>query len=349
MDAAAIEALPMPATYGRHLARLFDGDTLLAGTGLKPADLEVPDRRITVAQALQYIRNTLAAGAEPDWYLAWAETLTDHFHGPISVALLTAPTLGEGLDAFLRFFPSRIPYMHMQGRYDGDYFLAELCPLIELGEATAMLVETPLVILKQHLDTAYGVNLGETRLHLNYPPTVYVDRYAHYFRCPVRFEAGCNALAIPRRWRELTNLGYLESGWSHAIAQCKATLASTRERETLGEVQLRLCRAFDNAHRRRPLPTLEELSAELHIAPRTLIRRLRRLGTSYQAITDDFLRCRAQALLANDGKSVKEVAGALGFDNPANFGKAFKRWCGMPPGRYRAKQRSDEANASVAP
>lgn len=31
-----------------------------------------------------------------------------------------------------------------------------------------------------------------------------------------------------------------------------------------------------------------------------------------------------------------EVAAALGFDSPANFGKAFKRWYGLPPGAYRA-------------
>jgi AraC-like DNA-binding protein len=154
----------------------------------------------------------------------------------------------------------------------------------------------------------------------------------------VHFGHSFNALVIPAAWRELPNLGYIESTWAHAIRQCDDTLASTRERETLGALRACLCRSFENAERQRPLPTLETVAGQLHLAPRTLIRRLRRLGTNYLAITDEFLRTRAAELLANDRITIKEVAAALGFDNPANFGKAFKRWYGIPPGRYRTER-----------
>ena len=340
MDRAAIEALPMPATYGRHLLRLFDAEKLLAGTGLAAEELEDPERRITVRQALQYIRNTEAIAEDPAWYLAWSSTLTDHFHGPISIALLSAPALGAGVDAFLRFFPSRIPYMHMQGRSDGDRFLAELCPVIDLGRSTALLVETPLLILQQHLETVYAVDFSEAVLELAYPATPHVDRYADFFRCPVRFGSPYNALVFPTRWRALENLGYLASTWSYALAQCENTMASSRERETLGQVRSFLCQAFGDEQRSRPLPTLPVVADRLHVAPRTLIRRLRNLGTTYQAVTDEFLEVRARELLSNDEITIKEVAAALGFDNPANFGKAFKRWLGVSPGTYRATRLS---------
>jgi AraC-like DNA-binding protein len=336
MDTASIEQLPMPITYGRHLLRQFNPEQLLAGTGLTPADLEDPGRHITVRQALQYIHNTIALAAEPHWYLSWASTLTDHFHGPISIALLSAPTLGDGIDAFLRYFPGRIPYMHMQGRQDGADFLAELCPLIELGIGKALLVETPLVILHQHLDTVYGVDFSQAHIRLDYQATLDAQHYERYFKCELRFDSSCNALVIPQGWRGLRNLGYSESTWAHAIEQCEATVSSSRERETLGDIRACLCHSFADAERQRPLPTLETIASKLHLAPRTLIRRLRRLGTSYQAITDEFLRTRAEELLHNNGITIKEVALSLGFDNPANFGKAFKRWCGVSPGQYRS-------------
>lgn len=60
-------------------------------------------------------------------------------------------------------------------------------------------------------------------------------------------------------------------------------------------------------------------------------------GAAYQEIADDFLRLRAAELLANDEVKIKEVAAALGFQNPANIGKAFKRWYGVSPGGYRAR------------
>ncbi len=335
MDPRAIEDLMMPVTYGRHLRRLFDPRALLEGTGLTPADLDEPDRRITVRQALRYVRNTIALAEDPAWYLAWAGTLTDHFHGPMSIALVSAPTLGDGIDVFLRYFPRRIPYMHMQGRCEDAKFYVELCPLIDLGTATPMLVETPLVILQQHLDTVYGVDFRDARLLLAYPPTPHAARYGDYFRCAVEFDAGTNALCVPAAWRELKNIGHIASTWAHAVAQCEATMGSSRERETLGQVREYLSRAFESGDRQRPLPTLNDVADALHLSPRTLIRRLRVLDTSYQRITDEFLKARALEMLKNDDATIKSIAAALGFDNPANFGKAFKRWFGCAPGKYR--------------
>jgi AraC-like DNA-binding protein len=37
--------------------------------------------------------------------------------------------------------------------------------------------------------------------------------------------------------------------------------------------------------------------------------------------------------------TVREIAASLGFDNPANFGKMFKRWFGTSPGKFRKSRR----------
>ena len=337
MERHAVESLLMPVTYGRHLVRLFDPDQLLAGTGLSAADLDQTDGRITVKQALQYVRNTLFLAEQPEWYLAWAKTLTDHFHGSTSIALVSAPTLGDGIDAFLKYFPSRVPYLHMQSRTQDEYFIAELCPLIDLEETEPMLIETLMIIIQQHFETVYEVNFEEAELRLRYPATDYADRYQEHFNCTVNFGAASNALVFPSKWRSLKNLGSVESTWAHAIAQCEATMASSRSRETLGEVRTYLCRVFENKNRGRPLPKLNEVADHLHLTPRTLIRRLRDLGITYQEITDEFLRLRAEELLSNDELTVKQVANRLGFHNPANFGKVFKRWHGVSPGVYRTR------------
>jgi AraC-like DNA-binding protein len=340
MDLDAIRDLPMPATYGRHLMRLFAPEQLLRGTGLAQADLDDPVRRITVRQALQYIDNAIRLAPRPEWYLEWALGIVEHFQGPISIALVSAPTLGESLDAFIRYFPARVPYLDLRGRADGEEFCAELHSLIDLGASRPLLLETPLVILQQYLLHVYGVDLGAARIELDYAPTSYAERYGAFMRCPVRFDARRSALVIPRAWRAIPNLGYVGATWAHAMQQCETTLGSSSARDTLCALSAYLGSAFEVAHRERALPTLNQAAARLHLAPRTLIRRLRRLGTTYQTITDDFLRARACELLGNEQLKIKEVAGALGFSNPANFGKAFKRWVGMSPGRYRVRDRA---------
>ena len=224
---------------------------------------------------------------------------------------------------------------------DEPHFRAELHPLIDLGSAEPLLTETPLIILQQYLDTVYGVDLAAAGFELAYPATAHAACYPKYFKGPVVFNQPCNALVMPATWRELRNLGYSESTWAHATQQCAATLASSRERETLGAVRAYLYRYYERADRTRPLPRLEEVAEELHLSPRTLIRRLRALATSYQVLVDEFLSARACELLANDGITIKVVADTLGFDNPANFGKAFKRWHGLSPGAYRRSRLSD--------
>ncbi len=337
MDQNAVEGLLMPATYGRLLARVFEPAALLAGTGITPADLDDPELRITVAQAFGYVRNAHELATTPDWHLAWAGTLSSHFHGPISVALMSAPTLGDGLDVFVRHFPDRIPYLHLEARREDEDFVIELCPLIEFGTIAPIPVETLLIVLQDYIGTLYATDLAAARIELAYPEPEHAPSYPTYFKAPVRCSAPRHALIVPWRWRALGNINHIESTWAHAVRQCARTMGSTHERETLGALRRYLNRAFEEAAGERTLPRLEDAAAALHVSPRTLIRRLRRLGTSYQAEQDGFLGARARELLANDQLRVYEVAAALGFRNPANFGKAFKRWYGMPPGSYRRR------------
>ena len=52
LDRSAIEALLMPITYGRHLARLFDAERLFAGTGLKDAELRQSPRPVVLPKSI---------------------------------------------------------------------------------------------------------------------------------------------------------------------------------------------------------------------------------------------------------------------------------------------------------
>jgi AraC-like DNA-binding protein len=340
VDRQAIMDLKMPATYGRHLSHELEPERLWQGTGLTAADLDDMDRRITVRQLLQYAENALSIAKEPGWYFGWAGRLADHFHGPVSVALLSAPSLGDGFDAFLRYFPGRIPYMHMEGRSGGKHYAGILHPLIDLGVCLPLLVETPLVILQKYFVNVYQVDIAEALIELAYPPTAYADLYASHFGCPVHFSRPRNAIVVPERWRRVRNIGHSASTWAHALTQCQQTLMASRERNTLGQVRAHLAAALERSERERPLPTLAETAHALHTSERTLMRRLRCMGTTYQQLIDDLLRDRACELLAGSELNVKEVATALGFENPANFGKAFKRWAGISPGSYRTRHRA---------
>lgn len=93
---------------------------------------------------------------------------------------------------------------------------------------------------------------------------------------------------------------------------------------------------------------LEMIAKALGLGARTLLRRLRAEGTSYQAVLDDVRRELARDLLASRGKSSKEVSTALGFSDPRAFARAFRRWTGHSPGSFRVSSRVPSLSLSDA-
>jgi AraC-like DNA-binding protein len=77
--------------------------------------------------------------------------------------------------------------------------------------------------------------------------------------------------------------------------------------------------------------SLQTTARMLHMTPRTLHRRLQDEGTSYQAIVDQVRHRLALHLLRNSPISVQDIAYRLGYTEPANFRRAFKRWEGVAP------------------
>ncbi|MFO0629537.1 MAG: AraC family transcriptional regulator ligand-binding domain-containing protein [Polyangiales bacterium] len=96
-------------------------------------------------------------------------------------------------------------------------------------------------------------------------------------------------------------------------------------------------------HALRGLPPdavpLAHAAHALRCSPRTLQRKLRDAGTSLQALLDEVRYQRAQEMLGDPARGLKDIAASLGFSEPAAFHRAFVRWSGRSPGQWRADRR----------
>jgi len=72
------------------------------------------------------------------------------------------------------------------------------------------------------------------------------------------------------------------------------------------------------------------------VTPRTLQRWLDREGSTFEALLDDLRREEALRRLAMPTATVAEIAGHLGYADPSNFTRAFRRWTRVAPRDYRA-------------
>lgn len=87
-------------------------------------------------------------------------------------------------------------------------------------------------------------------------------------------------------------------------------------------------------------PSLTQIARKLHVSTSTLSRTCARLlGRSAKATIDRRIALEAQRLLVFSTATSVAIGEQLGFLEPTNFVKFFRRQTGMTPGGFRAKHR----------
>jgi AraC-like DNA-binding protein len=79
------------------------------------------------------------------------------------------------------------------------------------------------------------------------------------------------------------------------------------------------------------------IARALHLSPRTLQRRLADEGTGFKVLLDEARRELALRFIGERRLSIKETSYLLGFSEPGNFSRAFRRWTGEAPSTYRSE------------
>jgi AraC-like DNA-binding protein len=159
-----------------------------------------------------------------------------------------------------------------------------------------------------------------------------VAHYRRSFGVKLSFNADQTAIVFPRRMLEQPIAG-----------------ASARRRRMLEEQIRALWFAGDNdifTRLRRELRialirghvSAITIAAQLRMNRRTLDRRLSALGLPFQKALDE-TRCEyAQQLLAYTRLEIAKIATIVGYTDPSVFTRAFVRWAGLTPSRWRAKR-----------
>jgi len=85
------------------------------------------------------------------------------------------------------------------------------------------------------------------------------------------------------------------------------------------------------------LYSVDDVAARLYMTSRSMMRRLKDEGSSFQQIKDIVRRDKAISLLTLHLLPIKDVAERVGYSDPAVFARAFKNWTGDSPRQYRDK------------
>lgn len=94
---------------------------------------------------------------------------------------------------------------------------------------------------------------------------------------------------------------------------------------------------------------LEQAALQLGVSKRTLQRRLQEKQMSYSQCVDFAKKKHALALLADTQLTTQQIAYQLGYEEPSNFHRTFRRWYPFSPMQYRQQCLDNRAQINLQP
>lgn len=153
--------------------------------------------------------------------------------------------------------------------------------------------------------------------------------FRRFFKAPLVFDAGQNALAFSDDWMNRPLPGGDPA--LRRLLQKQIDALEARHREDLpAQVRNVLRTALLTGH-----GSADQVAALFSMHSRTLNRRLNAFGTNFQQLVDATSLNITQQMLENSAMDVRAIAAALGYADPSAFTRAFRRWSGTTPAQWR--------------
>ncbi|MGB0922594.1 MAG: helix-turn-helix domain-containing protein [Alphaproteobacteria bacterium] len=246
--------------------------------------------------------------------------------GTVSMGLPVAPTLGEALRLIKRYYRLISPTIIYDISHEDDHAVLVAAMDHPPGAGVDQLVCGGIQVINRYIEsytqnptnylsgelTTADQSIGQAcQKHLGVVPELGAARNA--FKFPAHILNMPSPTADPKTFEAIMKM-------------CEdAEQSAGRPRNILAQVQ-----EIVRAHVANP-PDLAGLASRLEVSERQLRFALSRAGTSYQAIVRDARVANANLLLQNPDLPISTVAYRLGYNDPANFTTAFKRWTGQTP------------------
>ncbi|MBB5062674.1 AraC family transcriptional regulator [Granulicella mallensis] len=180
-----------------------------------------------------------------------------------------------------------------------------------------------------------GTRISPLRLEFVQPRS-HVRELERHFGCPVHCNAPRNAL-IFRASDALIPFITRNAELLDALApEFEQSLKLNKEDNSFIELVGNAIRSRLTGRR----PVIEEIARDLHVSSRTMQRRLKEAGSSFQGVLDQARHQMARYYLKNSVLELNEAAYLLGYEDGNSFVRAFRIWEGVPPGLWREENRA---------
>ncbi len=327
---AATSTLAMVRTAEARGIRTTD---LLERAGLTPESLADPDARIPGSTVLAIWNALRERAADPVLQLVAPVTLPFGAYRVIDHLVAASATVGEGVCRFARFFGLIADAVTLTIHKEKDEY--SLClAMADGGPVPPVYVDYIFAALVSRVRMRIRPALQVARLELRQADPPSPERYREVFRATVFFCAAADRLCFSEKeWKSPMDSADVSLA---RILEEHARILSQRVPQSVPGIRADVQKAVASV-----LPdggAVADVARTLHLSVRTLQRKLVENGTSFREISDSVRARLAEEYLTDPKVSIAEVACLLGFSDQSSFHRAFGRWTGESPGRWRRRQ-----------
>ncbi|MCG6574546.1 AraC family transcriptional regulator [Pseudomonas sp. AF32] len=309
----------------------LDCRALFGQLGLDFDALDDPDARFPQDSMTRLWQRAVELSGNPAIGLNMGKVVRPASFHVVGYALMSSRTLIEGFQRLVRYQRIIAESAEVSIRQlDGHYGLI----LTVHGDhipPTRQSTEASLACALSLCNWLTGRTLHPVKVLLQAPEPLDPAPYHQAFAAPLIFNAPYDALVFERADMEAPlptaneAMALLHDRFAgEYLARFSGSRVTHKARQAL-------CRLLPQGE-----PKREVVAQALHLSQRTLQRRLQEEGTSFQHLLDDTRRELAEQYLTQPDMTLLEIAYLLGFADPSNFFRAFRRWFDATPGEYRA-------------
>jgi AraC-like DNA-binding protein len=311
-------------TYGINPEALFQK----AGIDFKEATM--PGARLDSADLYELYRVSVEVTGDPCFGLKVSEQLQPaNLHG-LGFAWLASDNLFNALERLVRF--SKLINNVARFRLELTEQTIELIAydLDKLPDHPDSVIDSIMAIFLKMCRITAGSSFNPIRLDLAHSPPVCSKVFDLVFRAPIRFNAADNRLCFDRASLE-ASLPSSNPELARINDQSVIDYLARFDRDNVSiQVRTRIIEQLPAGTPRQAI-----IAKELNISLRSMQRKLKAEGTSFNSLIDGTRRELAMYYIRETHRPLGEISYLLGFSEPSNFTRAFRRWAGTSPQDFR--------------
>lgn len=316
-------------------ARGLDTRGLAEAAGLSATALEQGGGWVNSAELTAFLHHAEALSSDRHLGLALGRQLNLSAHGSAGYAGLTAANARAAIQVAVNYFPLVSGLLRLETRETRKELVIEAWPAAALADSTERFVVEALI---GSIDLMTSFMLGQHQpsfaIELAFPEAAAVRETLGPAITSLAFGRPCHAIHVPLALLDIPFPLADAQAHRQALQRCDREMASLQQQLSF-TAQLR-GRLMATRH---AFPSIEQVADSLHVSSRTIHRRLQAEGTGFRELVNEVRITQASWMLLREKRSVTETAHLLGYQDSANFTRAFRRHTGMSPSAYLKKYR----------